>query len=80
MEEEPVLREALSRRDAALAEARKLDEFVRLYNELRTRATGGKYGEIVGLQSPPLSVVADKGSSEPISGEFILDKTRPNAR
>ena len=80
MEEEPVLREALSRRDAALAEARKLDEFVRLYNELRSRATGGKYGEIVGLQSPPLSVVADKGSAEQISGEFILDKTRPNAR
>jgi hypothetical protein len=80
MEEEPVLREALSRRDAALAEARKLDEFVRLYNELRSKATGGKYGEIVGLQSPPLSVVADKGSSEQLSGEFILDKTRPNSR
>ncbi len=80
MEEEPVLREALSRRDAALAEARKLDEFVRLYNELRSKATGGKYGEIVGLQSPPLSVVADKGAGEQLSGEFILDKTRPNAR
>jgi hypothetical protein len=40
MEEEPVLREALARRDAALAEARKLDEFVRLYNELRSKATG----------------------------------------
>jgi hypothetical protein len=37
MEEEPVLREALSRRDAALAEARRLDEFVRMYNELRGR-------------------------------------------
>ncbi len=80
MEEEPVLREALARRDAALAEARKLDEFVRLYNELRSRATGGKYGEIVGLQSPPLSVVADKGPGEQLAGEFILDKTRPNAR
>ena len=80
MEEEPVLREALSRRDAALAEARKLDEFVRLYNELRSKATGGKYGEIVGLQSPPLSVVADKGNGEQLSGEFILDKTRPNSR
>jgi hypothetical protein len=80
MEEEPVLREALARRDAALAEARKLDEFVRLYNELRSKATGGKYGEIVGLQSPPLSVVADKGTGEQLSGEFILDKTRPNAR
>jgi hypothetical protein len=80
MEEEPVLREALARRDAALAEARKLDEFVRLYNELRSKATGGKYGEIVGLQSPPLSVVADKSGGESLSGEFILDKTRPNAR
>ncbi len=75
MEEEPVLREALSRRDAALAEARKLDEFVRLYNELRNRATGSKFGEL----SPPLSVVADKGDGEPLAGEFILDKTR-NAR
>ncbi len=37
MEEEPVLREALARRDAALAEARRLDDFVRLYNELRGR-------------------------------------------
>ncbi len=45
MEEEPVLREALSRRDAALAEARRLDEFVRMYNELRGR--------------PALSVVPD---------------------
>jgi hypothetical protein len=76
MEEEPVLREALARRDAALAEARKLDEFVRLYNELRSRATGGKFGEL----APPLSVVADKGNGEPLAGEFILDKTRSNAR
>jgi hypothetical protein len=67
MEEEPVLREALSRRDAALAEARRLDEFVRMYNELRGR--------------PSLSVVSDKSSSnEALAGEFILDKTRPNAR
>jgi hypothetical protein len=74
MEEEPVLREALSRRDAALAEARKLDEFVRLYNELRGRVSGGgKYGEVVGLQGP-LSVVGDDAN------EFMLDKTRPNAR
>ena len=65
MEEEPVLREALSRRDAALAEARRLDEFVRLYNELRGR--------------PSLSIVSDK-ANEPLAGEFILDKSRPNAR
>ncbi len=79
MEEEPVLREALARRDAALAEARRLDEFVRLYNELRGRIGGGKYGEVVGLQpSTPLVVVGDnKGGSE---GEFMLDKTRPNVR
>jgi hypothetical protein len=25
-------------------------------------------------------VVADKGTGEQLSGEFILDKTRPNAR
>ncbi len=66
MEEEPVLREALSRRDAALAEARRLDEFVRMYNELRGR--------------PSLSVVSDKSGGEPLAGEFILDKSRPNAR
>lgn len=77
MEEEPVLREALSRRDAALAEARRLDEFVRLYNELRGRPSGGKYGE---LSSPALSVVGDgkaAGTAEPLAGEFILDKSRP---
>jgi len=78
MEEEPILREALARRDAALAEARRLDEFVRLYNELRGRIGGGKYGEVVGLQSsPPLVVVGDKGMSD---GEFMLDKSRPNVR
>ena len=84
MEEEPVLREALSRRDAALAEARRLDEFVRLYNELRgvKRDSGlGKYGEVTGT-SAPLSVVSEGNgkSSEPLSGEFILDKTRPISR
>ena len=68
MEEEPVLREALSRRDAALSEARRLDEFVRMYNELRGR--------------PALSVVTDgnKAGHEPGVGEFILDKSRPNVR
>ena len=85
MEEEPVLREALSRRDAALAEARRLDEFVRLYNELRgvKRDSGlGKYGEVTG-NTAPLSVVSEgngKSTSEPLSGEFILDKTRPISR
>ena len=65
MEEEPVLREALSRRDAALAEARRLDEFVRMYNELRGR--------------PALSVVSDNkaGSSESMAEEFMLEKSRP---
>ena len=67
MEEEPVLREALSRRDAALAEARRLDEFVRMYNELRGR--------------PALSVVTDsRAATESPAGEFILDKSRPNVR
>ncbi len=85
MEEEPVLREALSRRDAALAEARRLDEFVRLYNELRgiKRDSGlGKYGEVTGNAPAPLSVVSDgtKNGGEPMSGEFILDKTRPLSR
>ena len=67
MEEEPVLREALSRRDAALAEARRLDEFVRMYNELRGR--------------PALSVVTDSRTTADLpAGEFILDKSRPNLR
>ncbi len=82
MEEEPVLREALSRRDAALAEARRLDDFVRLYNELRgvKRDAGlGKYGEVTGTAPAPLSVVSDS-SAESMSGEFILDKTRPLSR
>ena len=65
MEEEPVLREALSRRDAALSEARRLDEFVRMYNELRGR--------------PALTVVSDnKAGSEPVADEFMLEKSRPN--
>ncbi len=68
MEEELVLREALSRRDAALAEARRLDDFIRMYNDLRGR--------------PALSVVSDAGKpdGEPALGEFMLDKARPGAR
>ncbi len=67
MEDEPVLREAISRRDAALAEARRLDEFVRLYNELRGR--------------PALSIVTDgRAAAESPAGEFMLDKSRPNIR
>ncbi len=67
MEEEPVLREALSRRDAALTEARRLDEFVRMYNELRGR--------------PALTVVTDsRPAADTQAGEFILDKSRPNVR
>jgi hypothetical protein len=65
MEEEPVLREALARRDAALAEARRLDDFVRLYNELRGR--------------PSLSMVPAEGGKD-LPGEFMLDKSRPNLR
>jgi len=84
MEDEPVLREALTRRDAALAEARRLDEFVRMYNELRgSRPSAAKYGDVVGLQSTPLSVVAESprnGSSDSLAGEFMLDKTRPTLR
>ena len=85
MEEETVLREAITRRDGALAEARRLDEFVRLYNELRGRPQGGaKYGEVVGMQLPPLSVVGDttraNALSEPLANEFILDKSRPLSR
>ncbi len=73
MEEEPVLREALARRDAALAEARRLDEFVRMYNELRGRNSGPA--------PAALSASPEKqGGAEPLAGEFILDKTRPNAR
>jgi hypothetical protein len=67
MEEDPVLREATSRRDSALSEARRLDDFIRLYNELR------------GARGASLTVVggdaAAKGS-EAIGGEFILDKQR----
>jgi hypothetical protein len=66
MEEETVLREATSRRDAALAEARRLDDFIRLYNDLR----GGR--------GPSLSVVAEGGkpAADAIGGDFILEKQR----
>ena len=65
MEDETVLREATSRRDAALAEARRLDDFIRLYNDLR----GGR--------GPNLSVVADAGKpADAIGGDFILEKQR----
>jgi hypothetical protein len=64
MEDDTVLREATARRDAALAEARRLDDFIRLYNDLR----GGRSG---------LSVVSDGSKpSEPVGGDFILEKQR----
>ncbi len=65
MEEETVLREATSRRDAALAEARRMDDFIRLFNELR------------GSRAPSLSVVAEGGKlTDAIGGDFILEKQR----
>jgi hypothetical protein len=65
MEDDTVLREATSRRDAALAEARRLDDFIRLYNDLR----GGR--------SAPLSVVSESGGkADAIGGDFILEKQR----
>ncbi len=67
MEEDPVLREATSRRDSALSEARRLDDFIRLYNELR------------GSRGASLTVVGGEGAAkgaEAIGGDFILDKQR----
>jgi hypothetical protein len=64
MEDDTVLREATSRRDAALAEARRLDDFIRLYNDLR----GGRSG---------LSVVSESSKpADAIGGDFILEKQR----
>ena len=64
MEDDTVLREATSRRDAALAEARRLDDFIRLYNDLR----GGR--------SPSASIASDAGKADAIGGDFILEKQR----
>ncbi len=66
MEEDPVLREATSRRDSALSEARRLDDFIRLYNELR----GGRGASLTVVGDTPA-----KGA-EAIGGDFILDKQR----
>jgi len=67
MEDDTVLREATNRRDAALAEARRLDDFIRLYNDLR----GGSG------RAASLSVVSDapKGADN-LGGDFILEKQR----
>ena len=64
MEDDTVLREATSRRDAALAEARRLDDFIRLYNDLR----GGR--------GASLSVVSEGKATDNIGGDFILEKQR----
>jgi hypothetical protein len=66
MEEDPVLREATSRRDSALSEARRLDDFIRLYNELR--GSRGASLTVVGGDAPK--------AAEAIGGDFILDKQR----
>jgi hypothetical protein len=62
MDDETVLREATSRRDAALAEARRLDDFIRLYNDLRGNAG----------RAAPLSVVSDSAAE----GDFVVEKQR----
>jgi hypothetical protein len=64
MEDDNVLREATARRDAALAEARRLDDFIRLFNELR------------GNRGATLSVVSDNKPAEAVGGDFILEKQR----
>lgn len=65
MEDDTVLREATARRDAALAEARRLDDFIRLYNELRG-----------GGSRAPLSVVSEGKAADNLGGDFILEKQR----
>jgi hypothetical protein len=65
MEDDTVLREATNRRDAALAEARRLDDFIRMYNDLRGGAG----------RTPPLSVVGGEAKAD-LGGDFILEKQR----
>lgn len=73
--EDDVLREAMSRRDSALAEARRLDDFIRMYNDLR----GGR-GAAPAAAEPAPAPAAAKGAApaggDALGGEFILDKGR----
>jgi hypothetical protein len=64
MEDDTVLREATARRDASLAEARRLDDFIRLYNDLR----GGR--------SAPAAASEPAGKGDSLGGDFILEKQR----
>lgn len=66
MEDDTVLREATSRRDAALAEARRLDDFIRLFNDLRGNNRG----------AASLSVVGETPKADNLGGDFILEKQR----
>jgi hypothetical protein len=66
MDDDTVLREATNRRDAALAEARRLDDFIRMYNDLRGGAR----------TTPPLSVVGGGEAKADLGGDFILEKQR----
>jgi len=72
--DEDVLREAMSRRDSALAEARRLDDFIRMFNELR----GGRPAGAPAAPEP--APAAAKGAApaggDALGGEFILDKQR----
>jgi len=65
MEDDTVLREATARRDASLAEARRLDDFIRLYNDLR----GGRSAPSAGASEPA-------GKGDALGGDFILEKQR----
>lgn len=71
MEDDTVLREATSRRDAALAEARRLDDFIRLYNDLRGGGSAGSSSR--GSSS---SSTTETKAAETIGGDFILEKQR----
>lgn len=72
MEDDVVLREAVSRRDSALSEARRLDDFIRMYNDLR----GNRSPAAPATPEPPAAPAGKAAPAEALGGEFILDKGR----
>ena len=76
MEDDVVLREAIGRRDSALSEARRLDDFIRMYNDLRGTRSPSAPLALAPEPAPSGKGASSAASSEALGGEFILDKQR----
>lgn len=76
MDTDPIRADALARRDAALAEAKRWDDFIRLYDELRQ---GKRPTDDVRYPAPKRNVAGPRTTSRDAVGARVLE-TEAHAR